>query len=177
MHKPILESLAEYLADQSGPGLGAMRIILPNRRAGLFLQRHLSTHIQEVQWAPRIYAISEFIDESSELNQSDPVELLFELYDIYREQVEIPDTLDEFYFWGEIMLRDFDELDKYLVDAGLLFRNIMDLKMLEEPLAGLDPDRSNLSGNSGLDFTRGITRLRKKSSWISGNCFHGCMKD
>jgi hypothetical protein len=139
MTRPFLETLAEYLARQSKPGLGEMRIILPNRRAELFLQRHLSMHSQQVQWAPRIYAISDFINESSELNQSDPVELLFELYDIYRETVRAADPLDEFYHWGEIMLRDFDELDKYLVDADMLFRNIRDLKMLEEPLAGLEP--------------------------------------
>jgi len=146
MRRPILESLAIYLARQSGPGWGDTRIILPNRRAGLFLQRHLSTHSQEVQWAPQIYSISDFINESSEYRLSDPVELLFTLYDIYHETVKVPDPLDEFYFWGEIMLRDFDELDKYLVDADVLFANIADLKMLEEPLAGLDPEQ--------IDFIR-----------------------
>ncbi|MEN8203375.1 MAG: PD-(D/E)XK nuclease family protein [Bacteroidota bacterium] len=138
---PFLESLAIHLARQSGPGLGDTRIILPNRRSGLFLQRHLSRHNEQVQWAPRIYAISDFINESSELSLSDPVELLFSLYDLYHETVQAPDPLDEFYFWGEIMLRDFDELDKYLVDAEMLFRNIQDLKMLEEPLAGLDEEQ------------------------------------
>jgi len=105
------------------------------------LQRHLSKHSQQVQWAPRIYGISDFIDESSVLSLSDPLELIFSLYDIYQETLQTPDPLDEFYFWGEIMLRDFDELDKYLVDAEMLFRNILDLKMLEEPLAGLDPEQ------------------------------------
>lgn len=139
--KPILESLAKHLARQDGPGLGNMRIILPNRRAGLFLQRHLSLHIKEVQWAPRIYAINDFISENSELSLCDPVEALFSLYDIYQESVETPDPLDEFYFWGEIMLRDFDELDKYQVDPDMLFKNIIDLKMLEDALAGLDAEQ------------------------------------
>ena len=130
MKQPILESLAMHLA-QSGPTLGDTRIILPNRRATLFLQRHLARHSNQIQWSPRIYAINDYINETSLIEQSDPIETLFILYDIYEEIVEHPDPLDEFYFWGEVMLRDFDELDKYLVDAEMLFRNICMQKVLE----------------------------------------------
>lgn len=139
--RPILESLALFLTRTSGPDLGDIRIILPNRRAGLFLQKHLSRHFKQVQWAPRIYAINDFINEISLLNICDPVEALFNLHDIYQNSVENPDPFDEFYYWGEIMLRDFDELDKYMVDADMLFRNIIDLKVLEEPLSGLETEQ------------------------------------
>lgn len=139
--QPFLESLAIHLIRQGGPDLGDLRIILPNRRSGLFLQHHLAHHSQGVQWAPRICAINDYINEISELQPADPVELLFILYDIYSGMVDQPDPFDQFYFWGEIMLRDFDELDKYLVDAGMLFTNVIDLKELEEPLAGLEPEQ------------------------------------
>jgi len=141
MKQPILETLAIHLIRSSSNGLGNTRIILPNRRAGLFLQRHLTKHIKKTGWSPRIYAISDFIDESSQLERSDPIDLFFTLYDIYHESVEHPDSLDEFYQWGEMILRDFDELDKYLVDAAMLFNNIIDLKALEEPMAGLEPEQ------------------------------------
>ncbi|MCK4746928.1 MAG: PD-(D/E)XK nuclease family protein, partial [Bacteroidales bacterium] len=141
MMQPILESLAIHLIRTCGTALGEVTIILPNRRAGLFLQRHLARHGKEVRWSPQIYAINDFINEISLLENPDPVELLFTLYDIYSECVEHPDPFDEFYYWGEIMLRDFDEMDKYLVDAEMLFTNIIDLKEIEEPLAGLDEDR------------------------------------
>ena len=139
--QPILESLALYLIRTSGTNLGDIRIILPNRRAGLFLQRHLARHHKHVQWSPRIYAINDFINEISLLNICDPVEVLFTLHDIYQECVENPDPFDEFYYWGEMMLKDFDELDKYMVDAEMLFSNIIDLKTLEEPLAGLETEQ------------------------------------
>jgi len=139
--QPILESLAIHLIRTSGSNLGDTRIILPNRRAGLFLQRHLSFHSKKVDWTPRIFSINDFINEISLLKICDPVELLFGLYDIYQDCVDNPEPFDEFYFWGEIMLRDFDELDKYLVDAEMLFSNIIDLKELEEPMAGLESEQ------------------------------------
>ena len=162
MTKPILDSLAAYLAQQNTAGWERTRIILPNRRAGLFLQRHLSMHVQGVEWTPKIYAISDFIQENSALSLGDPVELQFELYDIYCKAVEHPDPLDEFYFWGEIMLRDFDELDKYLVDAENLFRNIQDLKLLEEPLAGLDPEQIEFIRQFWLGFHEGDQTVEKE---------------
>ena len=144
--QPILESLANHLVNTDGMGSGETRIILPNRRAGLFLQRHLARISPDVRWSPRIYGISDFITEISPVAPCDPVEAVFTLHDIYRKVKEQPDPLDEFYYWGEIMLHDFDELDKYLVDAGMLFRNIADLKEIEEPLAGL--------GASQISFIR-----------------------
>ncbi len=109
--KSFLESLARHLSGIPGPELGEMQIILPNRRAGLFLQRHMLKHNDRVRWAPKIVAINDFVDEISTLELTDPFELLFTLYDVYSGNVPDPDPLDEFYYWGEIMIRDFDEMD------------------------------------------------------------------
>jgi len=141
MKKPMLETLAVHLTEGDPELLGSTRIILPNRRAGLFLQRHLAMHGRKTGWAPLIYSMTDFIQEISVLDQGDPVELLFSLYDVYTALAERPVSLDEFYHRGEAMIRDFDELDKYLVDADLLFTNILDLKAIEEPLAGLEEDQ------------------------------------
>ena len=141
MKQPILEKLAIHLSASDPDLLGRTRIILPNRRAGLFLQRHLAVQARKTGWAPLVLSMTDFIKEISWLEQGDPVELLFGLYDVYQAVVNRPDTLDEFYHRGETMIRDFDELDKYLVDAEILFANIMDLKALEEPLAGLEEDQ------------------------------------
>jgi CRISPR/Cas system-associated exonuclease Cas4 (RecB family) len=139
--QPILEILARHLLQNEEGDTGETRIILPNRRAGLFLRHHLALHTPLVRWSPRILTISDFINEISALKPSEPVETLFTLHDIYRRVKEQPESLDEFYYWGEIMLNDFDELDKYLVDEKKLFRNIIDLKDIEEPLAGLQDDQ------------------------------------
>jgi len=139
--QPILESLAIHLIRSGGSKLVDTRIILPNRRSGLFLQRHMARHITQAGWLPQICSINDYVNEESVLRSSDSIDLLFTLYDVYKSHVSNPEPLDEFYHWGEIMLRDFDEIDKYLVDAQMLFTNIIDLKELEEPLAGLEPDQ------------------------------------
>jgi len=131
MKQPILESLALYLTGSDGPDLKTTRIILPNRRAGMFLQRHLARYSQQVQWAPHIYSINDFISNTSILDLSDQVEALLFLYEAYAQLAENPEPIDEFYFWGEIMLRDFDEIDKYLVDADMLFKNIIGLVFMK----------------------------------------------
>jgi hypothetical protein len=166
MMQPILETLARHLVRSASSELGQLRIILPNRRAGLFLQRHLANHVTQISWTPHIYTISDFIDEQSLLGLADPLDLFFRLYDIYRKYVEIPESMDEFYLWGEMMLRDFDELDKYLVDADMLFRNIIDLKELEEPLAGLDPEQLEFIRQFWTGFHTG-ERTREKEQFIS----------
>jgi CRISPR/Cas system-associated exonuclease Cas4 (RecB family) len=165
MKQPILESLALYLTGSDGPDLKTTRIILPNRRAGMFLQRHLARYSQEVQWAPHIYSINDFISNTSILDLSDQVEALLILYEAYAQLAENPEPIDEFYFWGEIMLRDFDELDKYLVDAEMLFRNIIDLKELEEPLAGLEPSQIDFIRQFWTGFHEG-DQTREKDQFI-----------
>lgn len=139
----ILESLARYMVENPGEDAAGTRIILPNRRAGLFLQRNLSAYNDSVAWSPTIYAINDFIGEMSQLELCDPVEAVFILHDLLRDLKDNPESLDEFYHWGEIMLQDFDEMDKYLVDPQMLFRNIVDLKEIEEPLAGMEPVQLN----------------------------------
>ncbi|MCK5692435.1 MAG: hypothetical protein KAI08_06285, partial [Bacteroidales bacterium] len=141
MTEAILKRLADYLLRTAKEGEDDLLVILPNRRAGLFLQRYLSESTDSSMWMPRVSGIGDFIESESELRLSDPVELQFRLYDIYSTMVEEAEPLDQFMPWGEMMIRDFDELDKYLVDAEQMFRNIRDLKALEEPLAGLEPEQ------------------------------------
>jgi len=160
--RPFLETLAVHLIESLGRELGNSCLILPNRRAGLFLQRHLAAHSRQVIWEPNIYTISEFIDEASSLQVPDPVELQFILYDLYRDCVDQPDSFDEFYYWGEMMLKDFDDLDKYRVNADMLFKNIMDLKELEEPLAGLEEDQIRLIRQFWAGFHQGSSSPEKE---------------
>jgi CRISPR/Cas system-associated exonuclease Cas4 (RecB family) len=162
MKKPILETLAMQLSAGEPDLLGRTRIILPNRRAGIFLQQHLVRHGGKTGWAPLVYAMTDFIQEISMLEQGDPVELLFSLYDVYTRLVDTPESLDDFYHRGETMIRDFDELDKYLVDADLLFSNIMDLKTIEEPLAGLEEDQIHFIRQFWTGFHAGELTPEKK---------------
>jgi hypothetical protein len=165
--QPILDRLARYLVQKDPEDLGRTRIILPNRRSGLFLQRHLALQVRRTAWVPQICSISEYINELSQLVLGEPIELFFTLYGVYQELAEQPDPVDEFYLWGDMMLRDFDELDKYLVDADLLFRNISDLKELDEPLAGLDPGQVEFIRQFWINFHKG-DHTPEKEKFIGG---------
>ncbi|PID91975.1 MAG: hypothetical protein CSA96_05635 [Bacteroidetes bacterium] len=136
--RPFLKSIAAYLARFEAETLSGMKILIPNRRAGVFLRRHLAEEMKKTGWMPDICSVDEFIDELSPFRRPPEVELVFTLYRLYEARATNPEPLETFYFWAEIMLRDFDEIDKYLVDAGALFRNIVDLREIEEPTAGLD---------------------------------------
>ena len=160
--RPILESLAMHLVQTDSTRSGETRVILPNRRSGIFLRRHLACHAPDVRWAPEIIAISDFVDEISQIKRVDHTEAVFHLYDIYRGLKEQPETLDEFYYWGERMISDFDELDKYMVDAEMLFRNIADLKEIEEPMAGLEESQISFIRRFWEGFHEGSHTAEKK---------------
>ncbi|MFO7933911.1 MAG: PD-(D/E)XK nuclease family protein [Bacteroidales bacterium] len=153
--RPFLETLAVHLTESLGRDLANSCIILPNRRAGLFLQRHLANHSHEVIWTPRIEPISDLVDGLSSFQIADPLEIQFILYDLYLGCMERPESFDEFYFWGEMMLGDFDDLDKYLVDAEMVFKNVRDLRELEEPLAGLEESQFRLIRQFWAGFHEG----------------------
>ena len=64
--------------------------------------------------------------------------LLFELYKVYSKLKKPAESFDEFYYWGDMLLDDFDDVDKYLVDASVLFRNVLDIKNIDQPVRGID---------------------------------------
>ena len=161
--KPFLETLAIHLIKTCGEELADHHIIFPNRRAGLFFQRFLALHSKTVTWAPHISAISDFLDEISTLIICDPIELQFNLYDTYSSLLDHQESFDDFYHWGEMIVNDFDDIDKYLVDADLLFRNIADLKSLEEPLAGLEEDQLQFIRQFWTHFLDGDTSPEKQN--------------
>ncbi len=121
--------------------------IFPNRRAGLFFNYHLcKLNDNQPLFSPRCVNIGDLFGLFSDLRVADRTELLFRLYKVYNEvrykgQV-VPDTerFENFIFWGEMMLRDFDEVDKYLADAEKLFCNVRDLKEIDVAMGGLDEE-------------------------------------
>ena len=128
---PFLKSLAEALYKEYGKSIHELCLVFPNRRSGLFFKNYLSEIANETLWSPQIYTINEFVLQLSDLQLSDPVDLVFEVFEIYKKHAENPGDLDEFWNWGEMMLADFDDIDKYLVDASSIYTNIRDLKEID----------------------------------------------
>lgn len=130
--KTFLSIVAADLLERFGTNLSDVVLVFPNKRASLFMNQHLATLSPRPVWAPRYQTISEVFRSASPYGVCDPIQAVCELYRIYAGKVAHPDTLDRFYGWGEIILSDFDDIDKHLADVRKLFSNIKDIKALDD---------------------------------------------
>ena len=133
----FLEHIAESLYKEFGNSLNRHCLVFPNRRAGLYFLKYLAARIEKPVWAPSILTINELFRSYSSLQTAGNEILLFELYKVYSKLKKPADSFDEFYYWGDMLLNDFDDVDKYLVDASLLFRNVLDIKNIDQQFGGL----------------------------------------
>lgn len=129
--EPFLKQVARYLYRYHREELSEFCLVFPGRRAGVFFTAYLNEIIDKPVLSPEIQTINELISFQTNLQLADPVSLILKLHEVYSRVTGYQESLDEFFFWGEILLADFDDIDKYLLNAGDLFRNISDLKELE----------------------------------------------
>lgn len=128
----FLEKTVDYLYGKYGSDISELCIVLPNRRAGLFLKTHFSKQLQKVFWAPEIYATEDFIALLAELEIIDTTTQLFELFETIKTvNPQQTENFNDFGKWGQILLSDFNEIDRYLIDAKQLFGNLQNIKELE----------------------------------------------
>lgn len=132
---PFLYNVAQAYYKSYGQEISRYTFVFPNRRAGIFFQHYLSQIAGRPIFSPEILTVTDLFEKLSPYKKADRIEMLFLLYDIYIRVSSSTETFDEFLYWGEMLLNDFDDVDKYLVDAQQLFRNIHDLKEID---AGFD---------------------------------------
>ena len=130
---PYLYTIAERLVKKHGQEMDKLTIVLPSKRAIVFFKHYLSDLIEKPAWLPKIYSIEDFICDLSSLQIADNLTLQFILYEAYCKNPigEAPDSLDDFFKWSQTLLYDFNEIDRYLVDADSLFLNLKNIKTLE----------------------------------------------
>lgn len=126
----FLALVAQDLYRRYGNDLSRIAVIFPNKRASLFFNTHLAKCSNQPMWSCAYLSISELFQRFSPLKKGDPIQLVGELYQIYKEITHSKESMDSFYFWGELLISDFDDVDKNLVDAAQLFANLSDLKAL-----------------------------------------------
>ena len=129
---PFLEALAQKLYHKYGKQIDKVTIVFPNKRSGLFFRKYLAQKVSAPVWSPQILSIEVLIQQLSHLPVADSVILIFKLYRIFKKLHPSIEPFDRFYSWGILLLRDFDEIDKYLVQAEQLFTNLHDQKQLEK---------------------------------------------
>lgn len=130
--KHFLHRVAEIFFQNYTSEINRFTFVFPNRRAGLFFQQYLAEVAARPFFSPSIITIEQWFENASSYVAADKLFQLFRLYELFKKESNSPETFDSFAFWGEIILNDFNEVDKYLADAQQLFGNIADLKNIDE---------------------------------------------
>lgn len=165
-----MESFLQEIARkiyQEHPQPDVLTIVFPNRRAALYFRKHLSEIISKPVFAPNLITIEDFISGFSTLKVLDKLDLVHRLHAAYREVMgDIPssrnESFDQFYFWGDMLLRDFDELDKYMVNASGLFKDLRNLKEIETGFDYLSEEQRQFLFEFWKSFGENITENKKK---------------
>lgn len=160
----FLEDIAQQVWQKYGPEVGKLTLIFPNKRAGLFFRKHLAKVVNRPVWSPAILTIEEFIRKHSDSKQADKLDLIYELYKVFCNLSKREESFEKFFYWGDIILQDFDEVDKFMVDAELLFKNLAHTKLLESDLGYLDESQKELIAEFWNQFD---TSSNFKSGFLS----------
>ncbi len=158
---PFLYNIANELIARKKP-LQHVTLVFPNRRATLYFRKYLTDCIQNPVFSPKLLTIEEFISGFSTWRVPDRLELVHRLYTVYGNEVNLEEAFDRFYYWGEMLLRDFDEIDKYLVNAGHLFKDLSNLKELDTQFDYLTPDHKEYLMNFWGSIRAGTSENKQK---------------
>ncbi len=126
----FLKQVAKDLYDRYGEETASFYTLFPSRRAALFFAEALAETTPRPLWLPENLTVDRLMEEVAGIAQGDHIRLLAELYKVYVE-FHPAESFDSFYFWGEMLLSDFDSIDKYLIDADTIFSNLLDLRILD----------------------------------------------
>jgi len=152
----FLEELADEFIKRYPGGSDDVTYVFPNRRAGLFFRKYLSERVTGPIWSPRVMSIEEFIVAHATLKKSEKLDLVYELYQVFRKLLKSEESFESFYYWGTVLLADFDELDKFLIDPKTLFKNLAHVKAIEADISYLQEEQRQLI----MDFWRSFEPIR-----------------
>lgn len=176
----FLQLVAHDLYHKIGNDLSRTAIVFPNKRASLFFNEYLAAEADRPIWSPSYVSISELFGQLSPLKLGDPIRLVCELYNIFVQETHSDETLDDFYFWGELLISDFDDVDKNLVDADRLFTNLQDLKNLMDDYSFLDHEQEEAIRQFFQNFSiekRTLLKERFISLWDKLNDIYHHYRD
>jgi len=158
----FLNKIADYIK-QNDLLSNDVKIILPNKRASLFLKKELINLIKTPTFLPQFLSIEEFMQQLTDLTPLDNLHLQFELYEVYSKIIPVSerDSFDKFIQWASIVLQDFNEIDAYLINADKLYTNLSDLKRIENWTPEKEPTSFSLNY---LKFFKILNKLYKSFS-------------
>ena len=131
MSQKYLNNIAHQIISEND-ALGEVMIVLPSKRAKVFLLNEIKSLKSEPIFAPTVWSIEEFISEMSGIEKLDAVALLFEFYQVYKNlNPDNSQSFDVFSSWAKTLLTDFNEIDRYLLDANRVFSYLKDIEDLK----------------------------------------------
>lgn len=163
--KIFLGYVADDLLRRFGADLSRLAVVFPNKRAALFLNRQLASQWKRPLWSPAFLTVSELFQAHSQLKLADPIELVCRLFKSYlatQGERAGDETLDRFYGWGQLLLTDFDDLDKHLAPPSKVFAELKNYHALDD-----DPEMSDEQKKALMAFFANYqpdhpTRLKQK---------------
>ena len=166
MIQTFLHYVAHDIIKKYGTDLSKIAIIFPNKRASLFLNQELAKIIDKPIWSPSYITISDFFKKYSKRTICEPMELVCKLHKVFCQTTGIQESLEQFYGWGEILMSDFDDIDKHLADPRQIFSNIKNLRELdntdflnEEQKMVLKRFFSNFSDDNNTELKKRFQKL------------------
>lgn len=173
----FLKLVAADLYKHTKGNLAHTAVVFPNKRAGLFFNEYLAQESDSPIWSPAYVSISELFRSLSPWEVGDPVKLVCELYKIFRRETQSTETLGDFYFWGEMLISDFDDADKNKVDTDKLFSNLQDLRNIMDDYTFIDDEQEEAIRQFFQNFSierRTALKERFISLWdVLGNIYKG----
>ena len=175
MNKTFLEYVAEDIISKYGTDLSRIAVVFPNKRAALFLNEHLARIAGQPIWSPAYITISDLFRQHTDLKPADPIKLICDIHKSFTKCTGIDETLDHFYGWGQLLLADFDDIDKNMADADSIFCNLKDIHELDD-ISYLDDEQKEMLKRFFANFSDDIdSELKKRflSLWSHfGDIYH-----
>ncbi len=162
--RPFLQAVAQDVYRRYGDNLSRTAIVFPGKRAGLWFDRYLYECAGQPLWSPSYVTIDDLFGSLSKLAKESSIRTVCVLHEIFCRLTGSVETLDDFYYWGELMLADFDDIDKNLVEASRLFLNLADIKDIEGRFDYLSPEQRELLSHffAGLHNEAQQTELKQR---------------
>lgn len=165
-HTPFLKAVAEDIYHRIGHDMSRTAVIFPGKRAGLFFNQYLADCTEKPLWAPTYITISELFGKLSALQIEAPIRQVCRLYNIFKKHTLRHESLDDFYYWGELLLSDFDDIDKNMVDTDNLFVNLSDIKSINSRFDYLTEEQKEVLKRFFGAFSTGIEQTELKEQFI-----------
>ena len=173
--RTFLEYVAEDMLAKWGTDMSRIVVVFPNKRAALFMNEYMARMAGKPMWSPAYTTISELFGKHSEYVVGDSIKLVCDLHKSFVKCTGIDETLDHFYGWGQLLLTDFDDIDKNMADADKIFCNLKDRHELDD-LSYLTDEQRELLKRFFANFSHDQeTELKKRflSLWSHfGDIYH-----